>query len=180
MTKLLGVTAMLLAALTFVGAAGADQPETGTFPIGTHATFPAGSFCSFAVRVDTDGTGRFSIYDNPLRNIQHYEEQGTITANGKTLLVNDHWNVTTTPPSNPNEELGVFTQRGAPFHIQAPGGGIVLLDAGYLVTLFPSGTVVVSQVDFRSRSKVTYRRSALRWRRRTRGCVLRRRAVEAV
>jgi len=148
MTKVLGVAAMLLAALAFVGSAGADQPVTGTFPIGLHATFPAGTFCSFDVRLDLDGTGSFSIFDNPPRNIQHYEEQGTVTANGKTLLVNNHWNVTTTPPSSPAEELGVFTQRGAPFHIQAPGEGIVLLDAGYLVTLFPSGTVVVSHGQF--------------------------------
>jgi hypothetical protein len=56
--------------------------------------------------------------------------------------------VTTTPPSNPSEELGVFTERGAPFHILVPGGGIVLLDAGYLVTLFPSGKVVVSHCQF--------------------------------
>jgi hypothetical protein len=98
--------------------------------------------------VDIDGTGSFAIYDNPPRNIQHYEQQGTITANGKTLLVNDHWNVTTTPPSSPAEEQGVFTQRGAAFHIQAPGGGMVLLDAGYLATLFPSGDVVVAHGQF--------------------------------
>jgi hypothetical protein len=148
MTKLLGVAAALTAALAFTASAAADQPLTGTFPIGLHATFPAGTFCSFAIRIDLDGTGRFSVFDNPPRNIQHYEQQGTITANGKTLLVDNHWNVTTTPPSNPSEELGVFTQRGAAFHILVPGGGIVLLDAGYLVTLFPSGTVVVSHGQF--------------------------------
>jgi hypothetical protein len=82
------------------------------------------------------------------RNLQHYEQQGTISANGKTLLVNDHWNVTTTPPTSPDEELGIFTQRGATFHILAPGSGIVLLDAGYLVTLFPSGDVVVAHGQF--------------------------------
>jgi hypothetical protein len=131
-----------------VNATLALQPMTGTFPIPVHATFPSGTFCSFAIRIDLDGTGRFSVFDNPPRNIQHYEQQGTITANGKTLLVDNHSNVTTTPPSNPSEELGVFTQRGAPFHILVPGGGIVLLDAGYLVTLFPSGTVVVSHGHF--------------------------------
>jgi hypothetical protein len=148
MTKLLSVAASLLGALAFVGVASADQPLTGTFPIPLHATFPAGTFCGFDVRVELDGTGRFSIYDNPPRNIQHYEQRGTVTANGMTLLANNHWNVTTTPPSSPAEELGVFTQRGAPFHIQAPGAGMVLLDAGYLVTLFPSGTVVVSHGQF--------------------------------
>jgi hypothetical protein len=148
MTKLLGLATTLVAALAFASSASADQPLTGTFPIPEHATFPAGTFCSFAIRIDLDGTGRFSVFDNPPRNIQHYEQQGTITANGKTLVVDNHWNVTTTPPSNPSEELGVFTQRGAPFHILVPGGGIVLLDAGYLVTLFPSGTVVVSRGQF--------------------------------
>ena len=130
-------------ALVCVTAAMADAPLRSTFPIGVHATFPAGTLCAFAVSVDIDGTGSFAIYDNPRRNIQHYEQQGTITANGKTLLVNEHWNVTTTP-----EEQGVFTQRGAAFHIQAPGGGMVLLDAGYLVTLFPSGEVVVAHGQF--------------------------------
>ena len=71
-----------------------------------------------------------------------------ITANGKTLLVSDHWNVTTTPPTSAAEEQGVFTQRGASFHVQAPGSGIVEIDAGYLVTLFPSGNVVVSHGQF--------------------------------
>jgi hypothetical protein len=135
-------------ALVFVTAAVADAPLRGTFPIGLHATFPAGTFCGFDVTVDIDGTGSFAIYDNPPRNLQHYEQQGTITANGKTLLVNDHWNVTTTPPSSPAEEQGVFTQRGAAFHIHARGGGMVLLDAGYMVTLFPSGTVVVAHGQF--------------------------------
>jgi hypothetical protein len=142
--KVLGALLTLVAALVFVSSAGADQPLTGTFPVDLHATFPAGTFCSFPVRVDLDGTGRFSVYNNPPMNIQHYEQQGTITANGITLLADNHWNVTTTP----DQELGVFTQRGTPFHILVPGGGIVLLDAGYLVTLFPSGTVVVSHGQF--------------------------------
>jgi hypothetical protein len=148
MTKLLGVAAMLAAALALASSASADQPLTGTVVLGMHTTFPAGTLCSFDVRVDLDGTGSFSVFDNPPRNIQHYEESGTVTANGKTLLVNDHWNVTTTPPSNPSEELGVFTQHGAELHILVPGGGVVLLDAGYLVTLFPSGTVVVFHGQF--------------------------------
>jgi hypothetical protein len=147
-TFVTAVGLVLSAALVFAAAAGADAPERGTFPIGLHATIPAGAFCNFDVRIDTEGTGTFAIYDNPVRNIQHYEEQGTITANGKTLIVNSHWNVTSTPPTSPDEELGVFTQRGAALHIQAPGGGIVLLDAGYLVTLFPDGKIVVSHGQF--------------------------------
>jgi hypothetical protein len=141
MTKLLGVAAALTAALAFTASAAADQPLTGTFPIGLHATFPAGTFCSFDVRIDLDGTGSFSIFDNPPRNIRTTSSKARSPRMARLLLVNEHWNVTTTPPSNPSEELGVFTQRGAPFHILVPGGGIVLLDAGYLVTLFPSGTV---------------------------------------
>jgi hypothetical protein len=141
-------TLVAVAALVFVTAAAATAPLRGTFPIGLHATFPAGTFCGFDASVDIDGTGTFAIYDDPPRNIQHYEQQGTITANGKTLLVNDHWNVTTTPPSSPAEEQGVLTQRGAAFHIQAPGSGMVLLDAGYLVTLFPDGEVVVAHGQF--------------------------------
>ncbi len=148
MWRLTTIACALAAVLAFATTAAADAPERGTFPIGLHASFPPGSFCSFEVRVDIDGTGRFAIYDNPLMNIQHYEEQGAITANGKTLLVNNHWNVTTTPPTSPADEQGVFTQRGAAFHIQSPGSGMVLLDAGYLVTLFPDGKVVASHGQF--------------------------------
>jgi hypothetical protein len=139
---------LALTGVALVGSAGAAGPERGTFPIGLHATLPAGVFCGFDVRVDIDGTGSFAIYDDPPKNIQHYEEQGTITANGHVLVVNDHWNVTTTPPTSPDEEQGVFTQRGASFHVQAPGGGIVELDAGYLVTLYPDGRVVVAHGQF--------------------------------
>ena len=140
--------AVFAGSLLAANTATADAPDRGTFPIGMHVTLPAGTLCGFDVRIDLDGTGRFAVYDNPTRNIQHYEESGTITANGKTLIANDHWNVTTTPPTSPAEEQGVFTQRGAAIHIQAPGGGIVLLDAGYLVTLFPDGHVVVSHGQF--------------------------------
>jgi hypothetical protein len=142
------VAACLAAALSLVSAASADRPQTGTFPISIHYTIPAGAACSFELAVDIDGTGTFSIFDEPPRNIQHYEEQGTITGNGKTALVNDHFNVTTTPPSSPAEELGVFTQRGAAVHVRVPGSGTVLLDAGYLVTLYPDGKVVVSHGQF--------------------------------
>ena len=138
----------ITAALSLAASAGATAPETGTFPISIHYTLPAGSVCSFDVHVDIDGTGTFSVYDNPPRNIQHYNEQGTITANGNTLLINDHYNITTTPPSSPDEEQGVFTQRGAAVHVSAPGDGIVLLDAGYLVTLYPDGHVVVANGQF--------------------------------
>ena len=56
--------------------------------------------------------------------------------------------MTTTPPSSPEEEQGVFTQRGAAVRVYAPGNGVVLLDAGYLVTLYPDGTVVVVNGQF--------------------------------
>jgi hypothetical protein len=167
MTKFLGVAAVLAAALAFASSASADQPLTGTVVLGMHTTFPAGTLCSFDVRVDLDGTGSFSIFDNPPRNIQHYQESGTVTANGKTLLVNDHWNVTTTPPSNPSEELGVLTQHGAELHILVPGGGIVLLDAGISSPCSRPGRLSSSTASFRLPSKVMCRRRALPWRRRT-------------
>jgi hypothetical protein len=56
--------------------------------------------------------------------------------------------VTTTPPTTPEEEQGVFTQRGAAVHVSAPGKGMILLDAGYLVTVYPDGTVLVDHGQF--------------------------------
>jgi hypothetical protein len=142
------IVAAVAGALSLVASAGATAPLRGEFPIAIHYTLPAGTACSFDVHVDINGTGTFAVYDQPPKNIQHYDEQGTITANGNTLLVNDHFNVTTTPPTGPEEEQGVFTQRGAAVHVTAPGQGMVLLDAGYLVTLYPDGTVVVAYGQF--------------------------------
>jgi hypothetical protein len=142
------IVAVLAGALSLVASADATAPLRGTFPISIHYTLPAGTACAFDVQVDIDGTGTFAVYDDPPKNIQHYDEQGTITANGNTLLVNDHFNVTTTPPTTPEEEQGVFTQRGATVHVSTPGEGIVLLDAGYLVTLYPDGSVVVAHGQF--------------------------------
>jgi hypothetical protein len=141
-------TATLIGTLALAGTAGATAPVTGTFAVSIHYVAPAGTACPFELSVDIDGTGRYSIYDNPPRNLQHYEEHGTISGNGRSLIVDDHFNVTTTPPTSPADEQGVFTQRGAAVHVQVPGGGIVLLDAGYLVTLYPSGSVVVSHGQF--------------------------------
>jgi hypothetical protein len=142
------IAGVLAGALSLAALAGATAPLRGTFPISIHYILPAGTACAFDVQVDIDGTGTFAVYDDPPKNIQHYDEQGTITANGNTLLVDDHFNVTTTPPTSPDEEQGVFTQRGAAVHVTGHGVGMVLLDAGYLVTLYPDGSVVVAHGQF--------------------------------
>jgi hypothetical protein len=141
MRRLLALGSIAALALSLAATAAADGPERGTFAASIHVVFPAGTACGFPVQIDVDGIARFSIYDNPPKNIQHYEQDGTVTANGKSLLVSNHFTVTSEPTeSYPN---GIFRQRGASVHVYVPGGGVILLDAGYLVTTYPDGTVLV-------------------------------------
>jgi len=141
MYKPLALIPLVVATLALASSAGAVSPDRGTFDASIHFTFPAGTACAFPVQVDIDGVASFRIYDNPPKNIQRYEQHGTVTANGETLLVDNHYVVTSEPTeAYPN---GIFRQRGASVHITVPGGGVVLLDAGLLVTTYPDGNVLV-------------------------------------
>ena len=48
------------------------------------------------------------------------------------------------PPTSPDEGQGTFAVRGLTTRVLLPGGGVVLIDAGYLVWRYPDGFVFVA------------------------------------
>jgi hypothetical protein len=140
---LAAVTATMAAALVLTASAAADQPEV-IGPITTQIQFPFFA-CGFEADVSITDTFENRIFSNPTFNIDYYREVGTITnpATGTTLEINDHWTEVGRPPTNPDEGLGKFAQHGVSFHIVAPGGGVVLIKAGYVLYRYPDGLVFV-------------------------------------
>jgi hypothetical protein len=47
------------------------------------------------------------------------------------------------PPSSADQGQGTFAQHGVSFHVVAPGGGVVLIQAGNVLFRFPDGFVFV-------------------------------------
>jgi hypothetical protein len=127
--------------LVVASPAAADQPFVFG-PISYHAEY---SFfnCGFEADVSLDGTFENRIFDNPVRNINYIREEGTVTnpATGTTLRVKHWYTELGTPPTSPDEGQGLFTDRGLVTHVVAPGGGVVLIDAGRLVWRYPDGLV---------------------------------------
>jgi hypothetical protein len=135
------IAAVIATALVIASPAAADQPFVYG-PISYHAEY---SFfaCGFEADVSLDGTFENRIFDNPLRNINYIREEGTVTnpATGTTLRVRHWYTELGTPPTSPDEGQGLFTDRGLVTHVVAPGGGVVLIDAGRLVWRYPDGLV---------------------------------------
>jgi hypothetical protein len=130
-------------ALALATSAAADQPEVispFTYPI--QFSFFA---CGFQADVSITETFENRIFSNPTFNIDYYRDEGTVTnpATGTTLAIRDSWTELGRPPTNPDEGLGTFSQHGVTTHVVAPGGGVVLLKAGYVVYRFPDGFVFV-------------------------------------
>lgn len=121
--------------------AAADEPEVFG-PISYHAEY---SFfnCGFEADVSLDGTFENRMFDNPLRNINYIREEGTVTnpSTGTSLSVKHWYTELGTPPTSPDEGQGLFTDRGLVTHVVAPGGGVVLIDAGRLVWRYPDGLI---------------------------------------
>jgi hypothetical protein len=127
----------LAAALALAGQAAADQPDVyGPFPFHEEYSF---FNCGFEAHVSLDGTFENRGFTNPLRNINYIREEGTVTnpTTGTSLRVRHWYTELGTPPTGPDEGLGLFTDRGLVTHVVAPGVGLVLIDAGRLVWRFP-------------------------------------------
>jgi hypothetical protein len=132
------------AALVVVAPASADQPFIfGPFEYDAAFTF---TNCGFPVDVALHGTFTNRIFISPERNINYIREEGTATnpANGATALIRHMYTEIGRPPTNPEEGQGTFAVRGLTTRVLVPGGGVVLLDAGYLVWRFPDGFVFVA------------------------------------
>lgn len=139
--KLIGVVA---AALALVAPASADAPDVlGPFAYDVAYTF---TNCGFPAQVSLHGTFTNRSFFNPLQNINYIREEGTVTnpATGTTLLIRNAWTELGRPPTSAEEGWGTFVERGVRTHIRAPGGGTVVLDAGYLHYRYPDGFVFVA------------------------------------
>lgn len=143
MKRLLAALAAAAATLAMATSAAADQPEVfGPFTYPIQFSFFA---CGFQADVSITETFENRIFSNPTFNIDYYRDEGTVTnpATGTTLAIRDSWTELGRPPTNPDEGLGTFTQHGVTIHVVAPGGGVVLLKAGYVVYRYPDGFVFV-------------------------------------
>ncbi|HSC90613.1 MAG TPA: hypothetical protein VLB86_03055 [Gaiellaceae bacterium] len=142
--RTLSTLAATAAALALAAPASGDAPDVfGPFEYDVAYTF---SNCGFPADVSLHGTFTNRGFANPERNINVVREEGTVVnpATGTTLLVKNAWTELVRPPQSPDEGLGTFVERGARTHILVPGGGTVLLDAGYLHYRFPDGLVFVA------------------------------------
>jgi hypothetical protein len=127
---LLGV---LGAALLFAGTASAAKPFRGSFD--DTLAFVDSEVCAaapwgFDVNVVQHVYGFFEVFSfNPdgseAEGRVHINYDATISANGKTIVERDTWEITSYPDGSDR-----FT--GSSHHIQGPGG-IVLRDAGQVV-----------------------------------------------
>lgn len=105
-------------------------------------TIPAGEICDFDVIISSSGRAIHRHYFDQNGNVVKHQTwvQGTDTAtnpeSGKSLhgrfafsdFVRQH-----------DDEFGPFAVNGLAFHFNAPGAGIVLLDAGRVVFDFDTG-----------------------------------------
>jgi hypothetical protein len=138
------LVAVTAAALSLSGAASADQPDVfGPFEYDAAFTF---SNCGFPVDVALHGTFTNRAFVNPVRNINYIREEGTATnpATGATALIRHMYTEIGRPPEGPDEGQGTFTVRGLTTRVLVPGGGVVLIDAGYLVWRYPDGFIFVA------------------------------------
>jgi hypothetical protein len=144
MHRLFIVACAGVAALALAASASADQPDVfGPFEYDVQYSF---GNCGFQVDVSLHGTFTNRSFWNPQQNINYIREEGTVTnpATGTTLLVKSAWTELGRPPETPDEGWGTFVERGVRTHIRAPGGGTVVLDAGYLHYRSPDGFVFVA------------------------------------
>jgi hypothetical protein len=138
---LAAVAAVAASAFAFAAAAEAEQPELFG-PFSYHAEYSFWN-CGFEAHVSLDGTFANRMFENPVRNINYIREAGTVTnpLTGTSLMVKHSYTELGKPPASPDEGLGTFTDRGLKTHVVAPGGGVVLIDAGTLRWRYPDGFV---------------------------------------
>jgi hypothetical protein len=127
LTLCLAIVVAIVAATA--GTAGATAPFTGTFDESNSfvdtETCAAWGFDLVGgteheygfIHAFTDNDGNF------VKAIAHINYDATISANGKTLVERDTWEITVYPD-------GTWRFTGSSVHIQGPDGGILIKDAG--------------------------------------------------
>lgn len=115
-------------AATAASTAGATAPFQGMFD---HTDSFVDTDTCAAWGFDLTGTeheyGFFHVFTdddgNVVKAVAHINYDATISANGKTLVERDTWEITRYPD-------GTWRFTGSSVHIQGPDGGIVIKDAG--------------------------------------------------
>jgi hypothetical protein len=127
------IGAVLVAALLFAGAASATTPFRGSFDdvdVFIDSDVCAAAPWGFDVHVVQHEFGFFDVFFNQdgsfAKLIRHVNYDATISANGTTLVERDTWERTFYAD-------GTSRLTGSSVHIQGPGGGIILRDAGQIV-----------------------------------------------
>lgn len=129
----LSLTGLVLAgALFLAGPASAATPSRGTFDDTQVFVDPdvcAAAPWGFDVHVVQHEYGFFDVFFNQdgsfAKALVHMNYDATISANGKTIMERDTWEITAYPD-------GTSRFTGSTVHIQGPGG-IVVKDAGQVV-----------------------------------------------
>ena len=122
--------AALVTSLLGVVPANASQPVTFTVEFDDH--FVDTEICDFDVEVRFVGTLRITEFYDRAGNLVRVQIKGkdlgtaTNVETGKTASGVDNWLETI----DPTKDVGVI--RGLVFHLNVPGHGIVLIDAGYI------------------------------------------------
>jgi hypothetical protein len=112
------------------GTARADRPQVETFS----GSFTDTGTCP-GITIETTFDIRLIIFEESEDTfVAHHDEIYTLTANGKTLIDNDHFNTRFTGD--------VLRYTGAVFNIQGPGAGKLLMDVGILIFNGETGEVI--------------------------------------
>jgi hypothetical protein len=138
---LAGSVALVLAG---VGPAGAGEPAVtvAAFTFHQEGTIPG---CGFPVFFSLDGVGRarfFSEQGHSFTNVLQLHQTGTLSANGRTLLVSEHSTKTFFPSRLAPDQQVLLIEHGLSWRFQLPGGRTVSLDAGAYAE-FIDGSIVV-------------------------------------
>jgi hypothetical protein len=140
------LAAALVGSLAFMAApAGASEPAVtvGSFTIHQEGTLVGA--CGFPVAFTLDGVGRFRFFDDQghsLTNVLQLHQTGTLSANGKTLLVSEHSTKTFFPSRLAPDQMVLLIEHGLSWKFRLPGGGTVSIDAGAYAE-FLDGAIVV-------------------------------------
>lgn len=138
------LTAALAVTLGVAASASADAPQVYG-PIEAPVEFSFWN-CGFEAHVSLIESFENRSFENPVRNINYIRDRGTVTnpLTGTSLNILHSYTELGRPPESPDEGFGVFTDRGLKTRVVAPGGGVVLIDAGTLEWRYPDGFVFVA------------------------------------
>jgi hypothetical protein len=149
-----GLAVLILVATATVGSAGTANAQEVHHRKSTFAesfTLPAGSFCTFAVRISFSGADNTLIFGKlrrPDRVIIHEQFNATDVnlATGYRLTEDDHY------VYNINNSTDRFKIAGVFWHLRSPEGKIVVVQAGQLLIDLRTGKLLKATPNFNPNS----------------------------